>query len=308
VIRDTRHLIVGGDGLIGRAIFDLLKRTGEVHVTTRRPAAGGAAFALDLAAPECSVERVPGLAQFLDGRPLVVYITAGISGYDQCENDPAATRQVNVVNLVRIAHELLRHGAFVVFPSSTAVFSGTRSSTSEHDAPDPISEYGRQKAEAEGELRALSAGAAPGGGVAIVRLTKVVARGSGRISAWIDNLRAGASVEAARDLRFSPISLAYTAKSLVEIGMLRQSGTYHLSGAGDMAYLEFACLLAERLGVASSLVAAQDRESGNAILQVGVLDMSATTARTGIQPQPAAEVVADLLRADAVSEDEKASR
>jgi dTDP-4-dehydrorhamnose reductase len=224
VTQDTRHLIVGRDGLIGRAIFDLLEHTAEVHGTTRRPAAGAAAFVLDLAAPECSVERVPGLAQFFDGRPLVVYITAGISGYDQCEADPAATRQVNVVNLVRIAHELLRHGAFVVFPSSTAVFSGSRSSAAERDAPDPVSEYGRQKAETEAQLRALSAGAATGGGVAIVRLTKVVARGSGRISAWIDRLSAGLSVEAARDLRFAPISLAYTAKNLVEIGKFAKAG------------------------------------------------------------------------------------
>ena len=295
----ARHLVVGGDGLIGRAIFELLStESAQVERTTRRAAAHGA-LALDLAAPGSAVASVPGLARLLDGGPLVVYLAAAIAGYAQCEANPAATRQVNVLNAVRLADELVSRGAFVVFLSSTAVFSGARSINAEADATDPVSEYGRQKAEAETRLRALTAAVATGGGVAIVRLTKVVAPGAGIIAAWINDLGAGRAIEAARDLRFAPVSLDYAARNLVRLGALRRSGTFHLSGAGDMAYSEFAGLLAAALGAAPGLVAsvAVREKPGSTILpQIGVLDMRETSARTGIRPQEIADVVSDLLR------------
>ena len=297
----ARHLVLGGDGLIGRAVRDVLeRREEEVHLTTRRPGAGATAVQLDLAAPDCSVERMPGLLRLFDGEPPVVYLAAAISGYAQCEADPAATRRVNVDNLVQVADELVRRGAFVVFPSSSAVFSGARAIHTETDPTDPVSEYGRQKAEAEARLSRLAAGAAGGSGVAIVRLTKVVAPGSGVTAAWIDALRAGRSIEAARDLRLAPISLLYAARNLVDLGAARRSGTFHLSGEGEIAYSDFAGLLAAGLGAGADKVVPvniRERFDGSALPQVGLLDMSLTIARTGIRPQPAAEVIPYLLGA-----------
>ena len=299
----ARHLVVGGDGLIGRAVRDVLeRREEEVHFTTRRPGASATAVQLDLAAPDCSVERMPGLLRLFDGEPPVVYLAAAISGYAQCEADPTATRRVNVDNLVRIASELVRRGGFVVFPSSSAVFSGARAIHTETDPTEPVSEYGRQKAEAEARLSTLAAGAAGGSGLAVVRLTKVVASGTGVTAAWIGALSAGRSIEAARDLRLAPISLPYAARNLVELGTARRSGTFHLSGEREMAYADLARLLAAGLGAGMDKVVAVDireRLGGGALPQVGLLDMSATTARTGIRPQPAVEVVPDLLGAGA---------
>ena len=290
----VRHLVVGGDGLIGRAIFDFLKRqSADVHRTTRRPAQTG--LSLDLRSPDCTVEGAPGLDRLFDGAPLVVYLAAAITGYAQCDADPAGTRQVNVVSTVRLAEEFISRGAFVVFPSSTAVFSGSRSTNVESDATDPVSEYGKQKAEAEARLRALPAAA-----VGIVRLTKVVAPGAGIIAHWIRDLRAGRGIEAARDLRFSPISLPYAAGNLVRLGASGQRGTFHLSGSREITYLEFAGLLATALGVSPDRVASvavKDRLATGTASQVGMLDMTETAARTGLRPQEPAEVVADLLAA-----------
>lgn len=295
----TRYLVVGGDGLIGGAIAHLLAgQSSEVYRTSRRPATSPAVVSLDLASPDCSIERAPGMPRLLDGDPWIVFLAAAVARYDQCAADPAAARRINVVNLARIAEELLGRGAFLVFLSTNAVFGDVPRKPVETDAPDPQSEYGRQKAESESRLCVLAASAPAGSGVAIVRLTKVISRRTPLLAGWIESLRAGGFIEAARDLLLSPISLSYTVKHLARIGDSRLGGTYHLSGTRDLAYLEFARLLAAGIGAGNDRVRPVDvneRRAGAALPRVHALDMRQTSQRMGIAPQEVPDAVRDLL-------------
>src|ERR1043166_2262279 len=93
----------------------------------------------------------------------------------------------------------------------------------ESASPSPTSEYGRQKTDAERGMLGLIGGGACRGGVAVVRLTKVIAA-RGMVGKWIEALRSGGVIEAATDLGFCPISLPFAANGLIEIAATGRSG------------------------------------------------------------------------------------
>ena len=94
----ARVLIIGGDGLIGRALPAVLAREGhQVDVTSRR-----SGRLLDLAAQPLD----PGLADGFD----TVVIAAAVTARAACEDDPATAFAVNVQAPVQIAAPVLARG------------------------------------------------------------------------------------------------------------------------------------------------------------------------------------------------------
>lgn len=249
-------LVIGGDGLIGDALVRTLRtETPYVYATSRRPdVRDPRVISLDLAGNPDDL--------FCDGRiqeiaargRLTAFISAAITKIADCEQDPAKSRLVNVTHTVELGKKLLVAGASVVFISSNAVFSGLDPFPTESIMPDPNTNYGRQKAEAEQALLGIHASLPNAPPLMIVRLTKVVARTAPLIAGWIENLRSGVRINAFEDRRLSPISLGYTVASLVKIGKEGNTGTYHVSGSRDLSYYEFARLLASSLGVDPDLV------------------------------------------------------
>ena len=297
-------LVVGGDGLIGTALGKYLEGRGAtVHRTTHTAGTVEGALGLNLA----DLEQYPATLSELDRwariDSLTVFLAAAVTGYDLCENDPVASRRINVTNTHLLTQRLLAQGAFVVFLSSNAVFSGEQ--VVNEDAPrDPRSEYGRQKGDAEICLLQAASHGCVGSGVAVVRLTKVTSAAQKLMRDWISTLRGGGHVEAASDLAFSPVSLQYVVRSLARIGENRESGVYHLSGPGNASYYEFATILAQSLGVAEQNVRPVEirgRLGAVPAPKFNFLDMAKTTQRVGISPQPINLVAKELLEDDLLS-------
>src|SRR4051794_834859 len=297
-----KFLVVGGDGAIGSAIAHFLARNGDtVRFTSRRVSPAPAFLPLDLSSPDFCVDSHPQLRAFLEDEPPLVFFAAAVTGFAQCASDPVSSRMVNVLGTCSVAGELMRRGAFVVFPSSNAVFSGKCAAPTESSSPDPVSEYGTQKAEAEAQLLAL-ADSLKCGGLAVVRLTKVLSSGPGLVGRWIAELRAGHPIQAAHNLSLAPLSLSFVAEQLVRLAQARQAGILHLSGEKGLSYLAFAQLLCRTLARPLDLVSPIEvrGESGVVAAPVhSVLDMVQTTRRTGVRPQEWLDVVKDLLELDA---------
>ena len=78
--------------------------------------------------------------------------------------------------------------------------------------------------EAERALLAL------GSGVAVVRLTKVLAAELPLIGRWVEALKAGKPVEAFTDLICAPMPVDFVAEALARIGAQQKGGLFHLSG------------------------------------------------------------------------------
>jgi len=211
-------------------------------------------FQFDLAGKTENLVLDPGISAFTERSQLISVIAAAVTGIAECARDPQGSRLVNVTNTVNLARELMVLGSAVVFISSNAVFSGEALYPMDSAATDPITDYGRQKAEAEKSLLAMHADMPDAPPLMVVRLTKVVAKTLPLIANWIGRLQTGRQIDAFNDRFFSPISLRHTVESLIKIGRSGRSGIYHVTGSRDLTYYDFAQFLAASLGVSSDLV------------------------------------------------------
>jgi dTDP-4-dehydrorhamnose reductase len=218
-------LIIGANGTIGSALEKHLRKNKvAVQGTSRK---GAPHLALNLENPDAWPEL-----------PVadVTYLCAAITKLDECEQNPEATRIINVERLQKIAKKLLTRGSFVVFLSSNQVFDGGMPA---RDA--------EQKAEFE---RWLLTSRKP---AAILRLTKVISEPLPIIHTWKKALLAGQTIEAFDDLVMAPITLSNTITALEQIGQKKRAGIFQLSGE-DISYFQLAKRLAKSLNVSESLV------------------------------------------------------
>lgn len=226
-------LLVGGDSSIGGALKALCSRRGIPFVaTSRRPIDRG--IFLDLK-DDPQVWRLP---QDTD----TAIICAAATNVRHCEENPSATRFVNVQQTIALSRRLHEQGQFIVFLSSNLVFSPGKTPAPEEAAPDPITQYGRQKAEVETFLRSL------GSGAAIVRLTKVVSPELPLFREWVRALRSNQTIHPYSDLAMQPIPVDFVAREILHIAMGRLSGIHHISGAGEMTYAGAAGLIGREIG------------------------------------------------------------
>lgn len=290
-------LIVGADGLIGEELLRRLRQRGsEVIGTTHGRLGDDAEVHFDLTDSAAALLNTPALAKLRSEKSWMAFLVAAVTGYQRCEQDPIGTRRVNVTNSINLAAELLKFTRFLVYPSSSAVFGGTRGPHQESASPSVTSEYGRQKADAERGMLGLIGEESCRGGVAVARLTKVIAA-RGMVGKWIVALRSGGVIEAATDLLLCPISSSFAANGLIEIAATGRSGIYHLSGERLMSYFEFAIGLAEALQVARSQVRPIKIGSMKlAEFTTGVaLEMAETRKHTSLTPQALDSVLLDLV-------------
>lgn len=237
------------------------------------------------------------LEQLADAGDLAVFLSAGATGFANCEADPIGTRRINVDGTCDLAERLMIHGAFVVFLSSTAVF-GSGTIVAEDARKDPSTEYGRQKAVAETYLLDVAGALDSHGGLAIVRLAKVVAPSDSRFEEWIAALGEGSEIEAATDVYLSPVSLEYVTRGLTKIAAYRTTGIFHLFGERTLSYYDFALELARSVGASvAQVIPARVLDKAGSIVSgsAASLSMRTTTSALGIEPQTVGDAIRDLI-------------
>lgn len=247
-------------------------------------------FFLDLAAPD-PAENLPD-----SSAPIL--IVAAITGFDACKNDPASAI-VNIKAPVVLAKAALAAGRRIIFVSTSSVFAGDIPLCNEYDEVRPQAIYSRQKAEAERQLSALPCWPLQG---SIVRLTKVLAPSTPPIPVWRDALNRGKQISPFSDMVFAPISLQFASCNLIRIALSDLCGNFHLSGASDITYVEFARRYVEAHNCSEALVvpttSAQAAVDLSFSRRFGALGMIRTQQLTSIEPQKVGDVVADLLHAE----------
>lgn len=290
-------LVIGANGLIGGELLRRLGNCGWTALgTTHRPSHDRAYLHFDLAESASGLLSADAVRVLRASGDWVVFLTAGVNGYRRCAQEPLSTRRVNVTNSSAVAEDVMRAGGFLVYPSSAAVFGDSTDQCGESASPSPNSEYGRQKADAERILLSLiSRARVPGGGLAVVRLTKVVAA-TDFIAKWMQALRTGHVIEAATNRSLSPISLPFAARGLVCIAEARKSGLYHLGGETALSYFELALHLARALGAREDQVRPVTVAAESVVpVNSACLDMSETTRRVALLPQSLESAICDLV-------------
>lgn len=227
----SKALIVGAEGIIGNALYNfLLPNCSVVYGTSRRAMNKKNFIQTDLSD---SFDRLSKIAGLID----IAFICAATTKIVDCETNTVASYEVNVTHTLRIIKSLQDLGVFVVWLSSNAVFSGKRPFCGSDEPYMPLNEYGRQKAEAEEKILKL-------GGVAIVRLTKVLSKNTPLIRGWVNDLQDAKKIYPFSDAYFSPISLNYATNGIAKVGSNLESGVFNLSGDDDISYFDFARMLA----------------------------------------------------------------
>lgn len=239
-------LVIGGTGLVGNALLRAwASRGAEVSAATYHCHPSGGFLQLDMQ----EEGRVRALLR--ERRPAVVAVPAANPYVDYCERHPEETRRVNVDGTLNVARACREIGARMIFFSSDYVFDGVKGVYGEDDAPSPINEYGRQKAEAERGV--LAAG--PG---------NLVLRTSGAYGwQWEPKnfvlqirgrLSQGQAMSVADDIRYNPTYVENLAEITAELVEAGASGVFHVVGAEEIVRFEFAARVARAFGLDASLL------------------------------------------------------
>lgn len=238
-------LVVGADGLLGRALCRRLGADGTqvVRSSRRQGAAAVGALPLDLAAPP---ERWPEL-------PAVraAVICAAVARLQDCADDAEGSARINLGGTIALAERLAARGAYTLFLSSDKVFDGRVARRARDDEPCPRTEYGRQKAAAERAILGL------GEHGAVLRLAKVLSPEFSLLQDWRRELRAGRPIEAFHDMWLAPVRDDFVARLAARLVAERRPGIFQASGDEDIAYVELALSLARALGADRGLVRAR---------------------------------------------------
>ena len=240
-IRASKVFVIGGDSSIGASAAKYLADLGvSVTRSTRRNT--------ELDGKQCFMDLLDDPEKWEIPRSETFLISAAICRIQDCENDPEASRKVNVESLREIINVADSQGAFILYLSTDQVFDGTVAHRHPDDRPCPKTEYGQQKAEAESIVLSAS------GNAAILRLTKVLDGAAGLIGSWHQNLINGKTITPFSDMVMAPILLEMVNKAISLILNSKQSGIFQLSGDIDISYAEAAHILADSIGANKNLI------------------------------------------------------
>lgn len=277
MIRENQsNFVVGGDGLLGKALIaELASRGFQTAWTSRRNDQHEASYILDLSKP---LDRTA-----LPACSGPVYLCAAVTSMDSCTNDPCGTSIVNVQSQIALAQWARESGAFVVFLSSNVVLPGTIQLQPIDLAPSPVNEYGHQKLEVERFLLTQP-------NSAIIRLTKVFSPDNPLLRGWAQTLLRGQPVQAFADRFVAPLPLPLVSRVIADLGQRRLSGLHHFSPTSDITYADLARRMCVKLGVSEDLVHCITAEQ-NPKLGFSSLDCAELTSALGIEsPDPFAAI------------------
>lgn len=221
----------------------------------------------------------------------IVIITAAMTRIADCENNPEASRRINVSGPIALAKSAWQeHNAFVVFISSSAVFDGVDELPYPHTPTRPLNLYGAQKAETEATL-AETAG--DNFSLAIVRPTKVLAPSTPLLVEWEAALARGTVICPHAWRSMAPLSVGWTTRAIATIAANRAAGIWHLSASEDVSFADFAKQWAASRGFPPHLI--QPEERSDLSPSRARIDMQATMQRFGLSSPTLDTVVSDLI-------------
>jgi len=241
-----KTVVIGADGFIGRALHTAMnaQHPGSLG-TSRRPQHLDRAF-LDLTAPDIGPLR---LRQSGHQRALILAAEPNIA---RCQNNPEASRALNVTGTLALVDQLLSEGIRPVFFSSDYVFDGFTGNYREDQACVPSTLYGQQKLEVERAITEKSAGKA-----LILRLSKIYSlhKGDGILLDEMAALfAAGQVVRAAGDQVFNPMYLDDLVAVVCFLLETDTKGVLHVCGDEAQSRYHMASALVQAMGADPALL------------------------------------------------------
>lgn len=187
--------------------------------------------------------------EFFDQWPDAVVNCAAISSPDNVDQSPALAHLVNVESASRLASISAHIGARFIHVSTDMVFDGSKSPYRSTDMPNPLSEYGRQKLEAEKRVLSVT-----DENLAVLRITLLNGNSPlGRRSQHENILRSlvlGKKITLFEDEIRQPCSVENLSDVIVElIERPNLNGLFHWAGNEEISRYELGLRILKRFGI-----------------------------------------------------------
>ena len=255
-----RVLIVGASGFIGRYLVERLSWDPglELFCSFRSRPTGNDRnhwYQLELTDP-VALEKLFGVIQ-----PEVVLHLAALADVGTAEREPERAAAVNVAATAAIARLSEEYGARLMFVSTEYVFDGQRGPYREADAPNPITQYGRTKRDAEREVAILASR------WSILRTSIVygwpASGGRNFVPGLIDRLQTGETYSGSTQVMRSPVYVEHLVEGLARLARVHHPGIFHVAGRDWVSMYDFAVAVAHEFGLDPGLVVQADGPSGS---------------------------------------------
>jgi dTDP-4-dehydrorhamnose reductase len=214
---------------------------GQLGVSLRKCAPAGAKIiATDVAELDIT-DKAAVDAAIAAAKPELVINCAAYTAVDKAEADEAVSVAVNARAPGLLAAAAKANGARFIQVSTDFVFDGTASQPYPPDAaPNPLSVYGRTKADGEAAVRAVFPDAL------IVRTAWVyAAEGANFVKTMLRVMGANGAARVVADQIGTPTAAMTLARALWALDDKRATGTLHVTDAGAASWYDFAVAIAE---------------------------------------------------------------
>ena len=228
-----KHLIVGGDSLLGRQIGTELESRGiQFDKTSRRlQSIEAGLIEFDLNQPRINFETAYEAVYFLAGETSTRY----------CEENRVESHRLNYLNTLTALKTFQKESTRIVFPSSNHVFSGLTPFVPAGFEESPQSYYGLLKRSVEKTL------ISDFNNFSIIRLTKVLPDSFKVLDEWLKLITLGHNVEVQKDVLISPVSVKMAAQALVNACHLPARSLVQLSGPDEISYADIYDIFSKKL-------------------------------------------------------------
>ena len=257
-----RILVIGASGFIGRHLVRHLNESPAHHITathrSRPPASDGNAWhQVELTDP-VGLESI-----FEQAHPELVIHLAALADVMTAEREPERAAAVNVAATSHISRLSELHSARLLFVSTEYVFDGRRGLYREDEPPNPITQYGRTKWQAEQEVAKLATH------WSILRTSIVYGwpePGQRNYAPLlIEALRQGGPWRASTDVYRTPIYVDHLADAIAKIAENdAANGVLHVAGADWVSMYDFAVSIARVFNLDEQLVVPTDTAASRA--------------------------------------------
>ena len=288
---DGRVLLLGGTGLIGRALTACLGPERAVATHRDHPADDSLWFDSTASSVESLLDQVgnPGHAVLLFAESRTVF----------CSKHPEEAAAINIGSSIRTLDALKKRGIKPVFLSSDGVFDGRGGNYTETDTPHPLMEYGKQKLAVEHHLTTQF------DDYLIVRPTRVLSTqpGEGAIfDSWLAAIRDKTVIQCADDHHFCPIAKDDLAKLIVALIDGGAKGIFHAGGPDAVTHWSLLQSFIAALGVKRATIQAvaksiNDFDVGETRPLNTTLNSEKARALTGLVPATPGEVCREYAEA-----------
>jgi len=220
-------IILGASGLVGRYLFDYLKKSGKEVVGTYNKNEKAGLFYFDIT--DSPIETLP-----IKDADYVI-ICSGIVKIDECKKDIDNSEKVNVIAIKRVIKEFSKKDIIPVFISGAIVFDGV-GDYKEEDIRNPANEYGKQKKEIEDYLMDNYKN------YLIIRLGKVFGfkDKESDFATWINKYNNGEEIPCIYDEDLSLTSAEDIAKGITILLEKNKRGIFHIDSGVHKSRFEFA--------------------------------------------------------------------